>query len=95
MPLHLGGGTEAGRSSKMPARSSETPARSSEDPLRSLRLGTLSDDEAARRYRTHVVALEGNVTAAARRLRLHRNTVAQSIDLPRLNRWRARRRRPR
>ena len=83
-PLDLGRGTEAGRSST-------TTARSSEDPLRSLRLGTLSDDEAAIRYRTHVVALAGNVTDAARRLRLHRNTVTRSLDLSRLNRWRARR----
>ena len=84
MPLDLGGGTEAGQLRK-------TAARSSEDPLRSLRLGTLSDDEAAIRYRTHVVALAGNVTDAARRLRLHRNTVTRSLDLSRLNRWRARR----
>jgi DNA-binding NtrC family response regulator len=37
LPLDLGGGAEAVRSSK-------TTARSSEDPLRSLRLGRLSDD---------------------------------------------------
>ena len=80
--LDLKGGAEAARSTK---------ARSSEDPLRSLRLGTLSDLEAANRYRTHVVAVTGNVNEAARRLRLHRNTVTRSLDLPRLNRWRARR----
>jgi hypothetical protein len=51
---------------------------------------TLSDPEAAVRYRTHVVALTGNVNDAARRLRLHRNTVGLSIDQPRLNRWKAR-----
>ena len=84
MPLDLGGSASA-------ARHSKAPARSSEDPLRSLRLGTLSDDEAANRYRTHVVALTGNVSEAARRLRLHRNTVTRSVDIPRLNRWRARR----
>ncbi len=39
------------------------------DPLRSLRLGALSDGAAARRYRSHVVALTGNVNEAARRLR--------------------------
>jgi DNA-binding NtrC family response regulator len=82
--LDLQGGAEA-------ARSSKTQARSSEDPLRSLRLGTLSDTEAAIRYRTHVVALTGNVNQAAHRLHLHRNTVTRSVDLPRLNRWRARR----
>ena len=48
---------------------------------RSLRFGTLSDLEAANRYRTHVVAVTGNVNEAAR-LRLHRNTVTRSLDLP-------------
>ncbi len=86
MPLDLGGGAEAVQHSK-------TPARSSEDPLRSLRLGALSDGAAARRYRSHVVALTGNVNEAAHRLRLHRNTVTRSLDLPWLKRWRARPRR--
>jgi hypothetical protein len=78
------------------ARSSTTQARNSEDPLRSLINGTLSNNSAIVRYRTHVVALLGNVNEAAQRLRIHRNTLSRSVDHPRLERWRARRsRRPR
>jgi predicted DNA-binding protein (UPF0251 family) len=66
------------------------PAPSSVDPARGLREGTLSEEEAIRRYRNIVFARTGSINAAARRLGIHRNTPTRSLDRARVARWRAR-----
>jgi DNA-binding NtrC family response regulator len=90
LPLELGGEKERARSSTRPASSSMVPPPSSVDPVRSLREGTLSEEEAIRRYRNIVFARTGSVSAAARRLGIHRNTLMRSLDRARVARWRAR-----
>ena len=98
MPLELGSSREPARSSNRPPASSIGPAPSSTgpvpsslDPARAFREGTLSEEEAIRRYRNIVVARMGSVSAAAGRLGVHRNTVTRSLDHARLARWKARR----
>ncbi len=65
-----------------------------EDPAKSLREGTLTSAEAACRYATIVAASCDSYSEAARRLGVHRNTVAGMVDETRLSRLRSRRRRP-
>ena len=91
LPLELGSGKEPVRSSTRPAPSSTGPLPNSVDPARSLREGTLTEAEATVRYRNIVAARLGSVSAAARRLDIHRNTVRKSIDPALVARWRAHR----
>jgi DNA-binding NtrC family response regulator len=61
-----------------------------DDPVRSLREGTLSEEEAVLRYRNIVYARTGNLSETARKLRISRNTVAQSVARASLARRRGR-----